>query len=179
MVSVQVEEEQEKRAPTATSAIGVDLGVKVLATLSDGTIFENPRAFKHALKKLKRLERQKSRRKKGSKNRAHTRQTISRLHAHIANIRKDTAHKLTTYLCKNHALVAIEDLHVAGMLKNHCLAQAVSDSNFGEIRRQLEYKSAYYGAHLVLVDRFYPSSKTCSSCGYIKPELSLSERIYV
>ena len=178
-VSVQVEEEQEKRAPTATSAIGVDLGIKVLATLSDGTIFENPRALKHALKKLKRLERQKSRRKKGSKNRAHTRQTIARLHAHIANIRKDTAHKLTTYLCKNHALVAIEDLHVAGMLKNHCLAQAVSDSNFGEIRRQLEYKSAYYGAHLVLVDRFYPSSKTCSSCGYIKPELSLSERTYV
>ncbi|MGZ3643848.1 MAG: RNA-guided endonuclease InsQ/TnpB family protein [Ktedonobacteraceae bacterium] len=178
-VSVQVEEEQEKRAPTATSAIGVDLGIKVLATLSDGTIFENPRALKHALQKLKRLERQKSRRKKGSKNRAHTRQTIARLHAHIANIRKDTAHKLTTYLCKSHALVAIEDLHVAGMLKNHCLAQAVSDSNFGEIRRQLEYKSAYYGAHLVLVDRFYPSSKTCSSCGYIKPELSLSERTYV
>ena len=178
-VSVQVEEGQEKRAPTATSAIGVDLGIKVLATLSDGTIFENPRALKHALKKLKRLERQKSRRKKGSKNRAHTRQTIARLHAHIANIRKDTAHKLTTYLCKNHALVAIEDLHVAGMLRNHCLAQAVSDSNFGEIRRQLEYKSAYYGAHLILVDRFYPSSKTCSSCGYIKPELSLSERTYV
>jgi putative transposase len=178
-VSVQVEEEQEKRAPTATSAIGVDLGIKVLATLSDGTILENPRALKHALKKLKRLERQKSRRKKSSKNRAHTRQTIARLHAHIANIRKDTAHKLTTYLCKNHALVAIEDLHVAGMLKNHSLAQAVSDSNFGEIRRQLEYKSAYYGAHLVLVDRFYPSSKTCSSCGYIKPELSLSERTYV
>ena len=178
-VSVQVEEEQEKRAPTATSAIGVDLGIKVLATLSDGTIFENPRALKHALKKLKRLERQKSRRKQGSKNRAHTRQTIARLHAHIANIRKDTAHKLTTYLCKNHAMVAIEDLHVAGMLRNHCLAQAVSDSNFGEIRRQLEYKSAYYGAHLVLVDRFYPSSKTCSSCGYIKPELSLSERTYV
>lgn len=178
-VSVQVEEEQEKRAPTATSAIGVDLGIKVLATLSDGTIFENPRALKHALKKLKRLERQKSRRKKGSKNRAHTRQSIARLHAHIANLRKDTAHKLTTYLCKTHALVAIEDLHVAGMLKNHRLAQAVSDSNFGEIRRQLEYKSAYYGAHLVLVDRFYPSSKTCSGCGYVKPELSLSERTYV
>jgi len=128
---------------------------------------------------LKRLERQKSRRKKGSKNRAKTRKTIARLHAHIANIRKDAAHKFTTYLCKNHALVAIEDLHVAGMLKNHCLAQAISDSNFGEIRRQLEYKSAYHGTHLVLVDRFYPSSKTCSSCGYIKSELSLSERTYI
>ncbi len=76
-------------------------------------------------------------------------------------------------------MVAIEDLHVAGMLKNHCLAQAVSDSNFGEIRRQLEYKAVSHGTHLVLVDRFYPSSKTCSSCGSIKPELSLSERTYV
>ena len=178
-VSIQVEEEQKKPVPTATTAIGVDLGIKTLATLSDGVTFANPRALKHAQKKLKRLERQKSRRKKGSKNRAKTRQQIARLHARLANIRKDASHKLTTSLCKNHALVAIEDLHVAGMLKNHCLAQAVSDSNFGEIRRQLEYKSAYHGTHLVLVDRFYPSSKTCSSCGYIKPELSLSERSYV
>jgi putative transposase len=178
-VSIQVEEEHKKPVPTATTAIGVDLGIKTLATLSDGVTFANPRALKHAQKKLKRLERQKSRRKKGSKNRAKTRQQIARLHTRLANIRKDASHKLTTSLCKNHALVAIEDLHVAGMLKNHCLAQAVSDSNFGEIRRQLEYKSAYHGTHLVLVDRFYPSSKTCSSCGYIKPELSLSERTYV
>lgn len=178
-VSIQVEEEHKKPVPTATTAIGVDLGIKTLATLSDGVTFANPRALKHAQKKLKRLERQKSRCKKGSKNRAKTRQQIARLHARLANIRKDASHKLTTSLCKNHALVAIEDLHVAGMLKNHCLAQAVSDSNFGEIRRQLEYKSAYHGTHLVLVDRFYPSSKTCSSCGYIKPELSLSERTYV
>ena len=136
-VSIQVEEEQKKPVPTATTAIGVDLGIKTLATLSDGVTFANPRALKHAQKKLKRLERQKSRRKKGSKNRAKTRQQIARLHARLANIRKDASHKLTTSLCKNHALVAIEDLHVAGMLKNHCLAQAVSDSNFGEIRRQL------------------------------------------
>jgi len=129
-VSVQVEEEQEKPAPTATATIGVDPGIKTLATLSDGTIFENPRALKHAQKKLKRLERQKSRRKKGSKNRAKTR-------------------------------------------------QAMSDSNFGEIRRQLEYKSRLYQTHLVVIDRFYPSSKTCSGCGYIKPELSLDERTYV
>ena len=178
-VSVQVEEEQEKPAPTATATIGVDLGIKTLATLSDGTIFENPRALKHAQKKLKRLERQKSRRKKGSKNRAKTRQAIAKVHARIAHIRKDASHKLTSYLSKNHALIAIEDLHVYGMLKNHCVAQAVSDSNFGEIRRQLEYKSRLYQTHLVVMDRFYPSSKTCSGCGYIKPELSLGERTYV
>ena len=94
-------------------------------------------------------------------------------------MRKDATHKLTSYLVKNHALVAIEDLHVAGMLKNHKLAQSVSDSNFGEIRRQLEYKAAFAGTHVVIVDRFYPSSKTCSACGYVKPELALSERVYV
>lgn len=178
-VSIQVEEDVVQPIPTSTSAIGVDLGIKTLATLSDGITFENPRALKHALKKLTRLERAKSRRKKGSKNRAKARKAIAKIHARIANIRKDATHKLTTYLCKNHALVAIEDLHVAGMLKNHCVAQAVSDSNFGEIRRQLQYKSASHGTHLVVINRFYPSSKTCSGCGYVKPELSLSERTYV
>lgn len=178
-VSIQVEEEQEKPVPTATTAIGVDLGIKTLATCSDGTTFENPRALKHAQKKLKRLERMKSRRKKGSKNRAKTRMAIANTHARIAHIRKDTSHKLTSYLCKNHALVAMEDLHVAGMLKNHCLAQAVSDSSFGEIRRQLGYKAAWYGVQLIMIDRFYPSSKTCSACGYVKPELKLSERTFI
>jgi putative transposase len=178
-VSVQIEQEQEKPVSLATSAIGVDLGIKMLATLSDGTTFENPRALKHAQKKLRRLEKQKSRRKKGSKNREKTCKIIARIHARIAHIRQDTSHKLTSYLCKNHALIAIEDVHVVGMLKNHCLAQAVADSNFGEIRRQLEYKSLWYGVHLVTIDRFYPSSKTCSGCTYVKPELKLSERVFV
>ncbi len=178
-VSVQVEEEQEKPVPTATSAIGIDLGIKTLATLSDGNTFENPRALKQALQKLKRLERAKSRRKKGSKNRVKARKAIAKTHARIAHIRKDTAHKLTSYLVKNHALVAIEDLHVTGMLKNHCVAQAISDSNFGEIRRQLEYKAAWHGTQVVTLDRFYPSSKTCSACGSVKPELNLSERTFV
>jgi putative transposase len=178
-VSIQVEEEQEKPVMTATTAIGVDLGIKTLATLSDGTIFENPRALKYAQKKLRRLERQKSRRKKGSKNRAKTRAKLAKQHARLANIRKDTTHKLTASLTKHHALIAIEDLHVSGMLKNHKLAQAVSDSNFGEIRRQLTYKAEWQSVHLVTIDRFYPSSKTCSGCGYIKPKLGLSERTFI
>ena len=86
---------------------------------------------------------------------------------------------MTSYLVKNHSLIAIEDLHIAGMLKNHTLAQSVADSNFGEIRRQLEYKAAWYGRHVVTIDRFYPSSKTCSGCGSVKPELLLSERVFV
>lgn len=164
---------------TATSAIGVDLGIKVLATCSDGMIFANPRALKHVQKRLKRLERQKSRRTKGSKNRAKTCKRIAKQHARIANIRKDASHKLTSYLSKNHALIAIEDVHVAGMLKNHTLAQAVSDSNFGEIRRQIEYKTAWHGSPLVMVDRFYPSSKTCSGCGWVNEDLTLADRTFI
>ena len=178
-VSIQVKEEQEQPVCTATTAIGVDLGIKTLATLSDGTPFENPRALKHSLKKLRRLEKQKSRRKKGSKNRAKTVAKLTKQHAHVANIRKDASHKLTSYLCKNHALVAIEDLHVAGMVKNHKLAQAVSDSNFGEIRRQLEYKAKWHGVHLVVIDRFSPSSQMCSHCQWRNEALTLAGRVFV
>lgn len=178
-VSVQVEEEQDVPQRSATSPIGVDLGIKRLATLSDGTTFSNSRALKHAQKRLRRLERQKSRRTKGSHNRQKTCRKLAKQHARVAHIRRDATHKLTSYLVRNHTLIAIEDLHVSGMLKNHKLAQAVSDSNFGEIRRQLTYKARHYGTHLVVVDRFYPSSKTCSSCGYINDELALHERTYV
>ncbi len=200
-VSIQVEEEQEQTVctlippaneaaasslrlrladqKTATTAIGVDLGIKTLATLSDGTPFENPRALKHAQKKLRRLEKQKSRRVKGSKNRKKTVAKLAKQHARVANIRKDASHKVTNYLCKNHALVAIEDLHVAGMLKNHCLAQAVSDSNFGEIRRQLEYKAKWHGVHLIVIDRFSPSSQLCSHCEWRNEALTLADRVFV
>jgi len=178
-VSIQVEEEQEKPPPTATTAIGVDLGIKTLATCSDGKIFANPRALSHAHKMLRRLERQKSRRKKGGKNRKKICRKLAKQHARVANIRKDAAHKLSSYLCKNHALVAIEDLHVAGMLKNHKLAQAVSDNNFGEIRRQLEYKAFWQGVHLVIIDRWYASSKTCSGCGWVDENQDLSDRTFI
>lgn len=177
-VSVQVEEERCMPERMVTTAIGVDLGIKTLATLSDGTSFSNPRALKQAQKKLRRFERQKSRRTKGSKNRKKTVSKLAKQHARIAHMRRDATHQLTSYLVKNHALIALEDLHVSGMLKNHKLAQAVSDSNFGEIRRQLTYKAERYGTRLVVIDRFYPSSKTCSACGYVKAELSLRERTY-
>jgi putative transposase len=178
-VSIQVEEEQENFIPTTTTAIGIDLGIKTLATLSDGMTFDNPRPLKHAQKRLRRLERQKSRRLRGGKNRKKTVSKLAKQHARLANTRRDAAHKFTSYVCKNHALVALEDLNTAGMLKNHCLAGAVADSNFGEIKRQLLYKSKREGTFLVLVDRFYPSSKTCSSCGTIRDELGLDERVFV
>lgn len=178
-VSIQAEEAIPDPAPTNTTACGLDLGIKTLATCSDGTTFANPRALKHAQKRVRRLERQKSRRTLGSKNRKKTCKKLAKQHAHIAHVRRDAAHNLTSYVCKNHALIAIEDLHVAGMLKNHHLAQAVSDSNFGEIRRQLEYKASWYGAHVVVIDRFAPSSKTCSGCGWIDEDLDLSVRTFV
>jgi len=136
-------------------------------------------ALKHAHKRLRRLEWQKSKREKGGKNRKKTCCKLAKQHARIANIRKDAAHKLTSYLSKNHALVAIEDLHVAGMLKNHKMAQAVSDSNFGEIRRQLEYKASWQSVHLVLIDRWYASSKTCSGCGWVDEDQDLSDRTFI
>jgi putative transposase len=178
-VSIQMEVEQEKPTPTTTTAIGVDLGIKTLVTLSDGTRAANPRALKHALKRLRRLDRQKSRRKLGGKNRKKTCQKLAKQHARVANTRKDASHNLTTHLCKNHALVGIEDLHVNGMLKNRKLAQAVSDSNFGEIRRQLEYKASWYGVHLVIIDRWFPSSKKCSGCGWVDDDLVLSDRVFI
>src|SRR6266581_6742754 len=115
----------------------------------------------------------------GSKNREKSRKKLAKLHARISNIRKDSTHKLTTYLCKNHAVVAVEDLHVAGMLKNHHLAQTLADSNFGEIKRQLAYKAVWYGAQVVTIDRWYASSKTCSMCGWVNENFELSQRVFV
>jgi putative transposase len=175
-VSVQVEEEQEQKPQTATTAIGVDLGVHTLATCSDGTVFANPRSLKHKLKKLKRLSHVHSRKQKGSKSREKSRHKLAKLHARIANIRRDAVHKLTTDICKNHAWVAIEDLHVAGMVKNHHIAQAISDASMGEIKRQFTYKAEKFGTQVVRINRFYPSSKTCSVCQFVLDELSLSIR---
>ncbi|HYT45916.1 MAG TPA: transposase, partial [Methylomirabilota bacterium] len=132
-VSVQVEEERQEPVKSNTSAIGIDLGVHTLATCSDGVEFANPRSLKHKLKKLKKLQRAHSRKQKSSKNREKSRKKLVVLHARIANVRKDALHKFTTHVCKSHAHIGIEDLHVAGMLKNHHLAQAISDASFGEI----------------------------------------------
>ena len=119
-----------------------------------------------------------SRKAKGSKRRAKAREKVANLHAHVANQRLDAMHKLTTRLAETFSDISIEDLHVAGMVKNHHLAKSISDAAFGEFRRQLEYKTARTGARLHVVDRWYRSSKTCSGCGGVKAKLSLSERTY-
>jgi putative transposase len=158
--------------------VGVDLGIKALATLSDGTTFENPKSYRKNKKKLARCQRQFAKKKKGSSNRTKQKTKLQKIHYRIANLRKNAIHQITSYLTKNHSEIVLEDLNVSGMMKNHKLASAIADCGFYELRRQLEYKSEWYGCLLTFVDRFFPSSKICSNCGCKKEQLSLSERIF-
>ena len=176
-LTVEREEPAVRRAPKG-GAVGVDLGLKTLATLSDGTVIENPRYLRKSERKLKQAQKALSRKAMGSKRRAKARAKVARLHAHVANQRGDAIHKATSWLASTYSDICIEDLNAAGMARNHRLAKAVSDAAFGEFRRQLEYKTARTGAALHVVDRWYPSSKTCSKCGRVKAKLSLNERIY-
>ena len=164
--------------PPRGGAVGVDLGIKTLATLSDGTVIENPRCLAASERRLKQAQKALSRKTMGSNRRAKARAKVARLHARVANQRQDAMHKATTWLASTYSHISIEDLNAAGMAKNHHLAKAVSDAAFGEFRRQLEYKTARTGAALHVVDRWYPSSKTCSKCGAVKAKLSLAERVY-
>ncbi|MGL6337598.1 MAG: RNA-guided endonuclease InsQ/TnpB family protein, partial [Waterburya sp.] len=158
--------------------VGVDLGVKSLATLSTGEIFIGAKSYRKLERKLALLQRIVSRRELKSNNWYKAQLKVALLHKRIADIRLDTLHKLTTYLTKNHGQVVIEDLNVSGMMANHKLAKSIADMGFFEFRRQLEYKSQLFGSELVIADRWFPSSKLCSNCGTKKEFLSLSERIY-
>ena len=164
--------------PPRGGVVGIDLGIKTLATLSDGTVIDNPRPLKKVERKLKRAQKALSRKTMGSNRRAKARAKVARIHAHVANQRLDAIHKATTWLAGTYSDICIEDLNVAGMVKNHRLAKVVSDAAFAEFRRQLEYKTAKTGARLHVVDRWFASSKTCSKCGRVKAKLSLSERVY-
>jgi putative transposase len=178
-VSVTVEEEIPDPEPISGQKVGIDLGIKTLATLSNGTVFTNPRALGRRLRKLRNLSKSLSRKQKGSKNREKARMQLARMYLRVFNIRQDTLHKQTTYLAKNHSKVVIEDLCVSGMMKNRRLARVIADVGFYEFRRQLEYKCQWYGSQLVVAPRRYPSSKMCFRCGHRKRYLSLSERKYV
>ena len=176
-VSWKIETEPLK-ATTGLPIVGVDLGVKTLATLSTGEVFKGAKSYRKDSKKLSRLQWLHRHKEYGSANWRKAQIQIARLHRKIANIRSSTLHKLTTYLAKNHSRIGIEDLNVSGMLANHFLAKTIADLGFYEFRRQLEYKCQLYGSELVVVDRWFPSSKTCSNCGTIKETLSLSERVF-
>jgi putative transposase len=159
--------------------IGLDVGIKTLITLSDGTVYDNPKAYAKARAKLWRSQRAVSRKKKGSKNRDKAISKLQKQHYRVSCIRKDALHKATSAVIGKHPKVlCVETLNVKGMVKNHKLAASVSDAAFGEILRQLDYKCARAGILLVRADRFYPSSKTCSNCHKVKEDLTLSEREY-
>ncbi|MHA1959288.1 MAG: RNA-guided endonuclease InsQ/TnpB family protein [Candidatus Thorarchaeota archaeon] len=176
--SVTAKEEIPDPAPIKGKAVGVDLGVKTLTTLSDGTTFANPRALGRTLKRLKRVAKSLSRKKKGSRNREKARLQLAKLYLKTFNIRQDSLHKVTTYLAKSHSKIVIEDLGVSGMMMNRRLARAIADVGMYEFRRQLEYKCKWYGSQLIVASRTFPSSKRCSRCGTRKTKLSLSEREY-
>jgi len=159
--------------------VGVDLGVKTLATLSDGTKIDSPKPLKKMLQKLRYLQKSLHRKLKGSRNRFKARMKLARCYARIANIREDFLHKLTSWLAKTYSLIGIEDLNVAGMLRNHKHARAISDLGFYEFKRQLTYKCEKFGAKLVIANRWFPSSKTCSDCGYKLDDLELNVREWI
>ncbi|GHO76362.1 hypothetical protein KSD_41330 [Ktedonobacter sp. SOSP1-85] len=159
--------------------IGVDLGLKSLLITSDGEAIPNPKHLHRYEKKLAKAQRKHAKKKKGSKNRDKARRKVARLHAKIADTRRDYQHKVTTRLIRENQVICLEDLHVAGMLKNHCLAKAMSDVGWGEIRRQLEYKAAWYGRTVVIIDRWEATSKTCSACGHKLESLTLDVREWV
>jgi putative transposase len=171
--------EMEPKLNNSTTVIGVDLGVKNLATLSTGNIVPGAKSYKKYESKLRKLQWLNRNKTIGSNNWKKAQLKIARLHRKIANIRKDTLHELTTLLAKNHSKIVAEDLNVSGMLANRKLAKAISDMGFYEFRRQLNYKCELYGSELVVVDRWYPSSKTCSHCGHKKETLCLKQREFV
>lgn len=175
-VSVDVGELVKHR--TSDGAVGIDLGIKALATLSTGESIENPKPLRKAQRRLRRAQRKLSRRVKGSANRNKQRRVVAKIHRRVRNIRHDTLHKLTTRICRENQTAVIEDLNVKGMVKTRCLAKSISDASLGLFRTMLTYKSAFYGTSIVVADRFYPSSKTCSSCKLVKSMLSLGERIF-
>jgi putative transposase len=165
-------------APGTGQAAGVDLGITSFAVTSNGQRIANPRHLERRARNLARYQRRLARCQKGSANRAKARAKVARAHRKVRDARRDFLHKTTTRLVRGHDLIAIEDLNVAGMVRNHRLARAISDCGWGEFRRQLQYKCQRAGRQLVVIDRWYPSTKKCSACEFLLAELSLSTRTW-
>jgi putative transposase len=168
--------------------VGVDVGIRHLAVLSTGETIANPHPLDHAQRRLRQLNRQLARRRgprapDGARRVPstgwwQTQKRLARVHARIVRIRRDGLHRLTTRLATSHDTIVVERLNVAGMMRNHRLSRVIADAAFGELRRQLTYKTTWYGSVLISADRWYPSSKTCSACGVAKTKLPLSERVF-
>ncbi len=175
--SLTCEQEYTQYEPTGSS-VGIDVGIKNLAILSNGKKYKNVRSLKLRLKKLKFKQRQVSKKVKGSSSRKKTIRQLSLVHEKIANVRKDHLHKVTTDIIKNHDVICVETLAVINMLKNHKLAQALSDAAIGEFFSMLEYKAEWNDKTLIKIDRWFPSSKMCSKCTWINQNLTLKDRTW-
>lgn len=175
-LSIAYELDVPEPLPVIGDPLGIDVGLTSFAVLSDGTKIDAPKPLAKYLKKLAKLQRQHSKRQKGSNNRKKSAVKIAKLHKKIKNIRNDFAHKLSYELAKTKPVIAIEDLNIRGMVQNKHLSRHISDVGWSDFVSKLEYKTHWYGSYMLRVDRFYPSSKTCSSCGHVLDNLPLSAR---
>jgi putative transposase len=176
--ALTVKAERPDPTPVTGPIVGIDLGLTTFAVCSDGTHIQHPRALANSLRTMRRRSRAVTRKQRDSRNRSKAVLALARAHRRVRNQRLDAMHKTTTMLAKTKSAIVAEDLHVAGMLRNRRLARSIADASWGEFHRQLAYKSAWYGSRLVVADRWYPSSKTCSRCGLVKAELPLSQRLF-
>jgi len=175
-VSLLCDDQTVQPLPEAGDMVGVDVGLKDFAVLSTGEHVPHPKHYQRHQQRLARYQRMMARKRKGSANRAKARVKVARAHARVADARRDFLHKTSTDLVRRFDVIAVEDLNVAGMVKNRSLAKAVGSSGWAEFRTMLEYKAAWYGRRLIVIDRWYPSSKTCSHCGHLLDTLSLGTR---
>jgi putative transposase len=176
-VSIAVEVEHETQTHTG-GTVGIDLGIKTLATLSNGETFENQKHYRRSLGRIIGLSKGLSRKVEGSQNWWKNTKDLAKAHYRVACQRQDVLHKMSTRVAQAYALIGLEDLNVKGMLANHHMAQVVSDASFFEVKRQLLYKAEQYGCSVQLVDRWFPSSKTCHICGWVKEDLAFTDRVW-
>lgn len=174
-ISILVEEDI-KPLPVTEQEVGLDVGLKSFVVLSTGEAIANPKYYARDEKKLAKAQRKHARKQKGSKNREKARQKVAKIHARIADRRRDYQQQLSTRIIRENQTVCVESLNIKGMVKNRSLAKAISDVGWGGFIRQLEYKAQWYGRTLIKIDRWYPSSKTCSTCGYLLDSLTLDVR---
>ena len=175
-ISIPVEIDRPEPVRESPATVGIDLGVSTAVTLSTGEKIDSPKPLKKHLRRLRWLSRGHSRKQKGSANRRKSARKLAKLHARIAHVRQNWTHQTTTDLTRRFAVIGIEDLNVRGMIANEKLARSINDIGFYEFRRQLEYKAALVGGTVVVVNRWFPSSKTCSSCGTKRDAMPLSVR---
>ena len=175
-ISIRFDDPTIKPLPVIDQAIGIDLGISSLLVTSDGDKVSNPKHLKKSYRQLRQAQKSLSRKQKGSKNREKARIKVARIHAKITDTRTDHIHKLTTQLVRENQTIVVEDLAVKNLVKNRKLAQSISDASWGEITRQLAYKCRWYGRTYIEIDRWFPSSKRCSNCGYIVEKMPLKIR---